>query len=97
MKSPSPKARLQDAATYFRSEIEKAEAAGAVREDMLLRLTLSDVSRLRRDRSLAVTDISFIDGVMRFLGVKVDEGNVSASVLSPSQVVVQADESAPSA
>lgn len=97
MKSPSPKARLQDAATYFRSEIEKAEAAGAAREDMLLRLTLSDVSRLRRDRNLAVTDISFIDGVMRFLGVKVDEGNVSASVLSPSQVIAQADESAPSA
>ena len=84
MKAPSPKARLADAATYFRAEIEKAEAAGASREDMVLRLTLSDVSRLRRDRNLAVTDISFVDGVMRFLGVRVDEGGVTASVLNPN-------------
>lgn len=97
MKTSSPKARLQDAATYFRSEIEKAEAAGASRDEMILRLTLSDVSRLRRDRNLAVTDISFVDGVMRFLGVRVDEGGVSASVLAPSQVIAQADESAPTA
>lgn len=82
MKNPSPKTRLQDVATYFRAQIEKAEAAGVAREDMILQLTLSDVSRLRRDRNLPVTDISFADGVMRFLGVKVDEGGVAASVLT---------------
>lgn len=97
MKSSSPKARLQDAASYFRTKIEKAEAAGVARDDMILRLTLSDVSRLRRDRNLAVTDISFVDGVMRFLGVRVDEGGVAASVLSSSQVADEADESTPSA
>ena len=52
---------------------------------MLLRLTLSDVSRLRRDRNIAVTDISYVDGVMRFLGVRVDEGGVTTSVLSSTQ------------
>lgn len=82
MRSATPKARTLDVAAYFRSEIEKAEAAGATREDMILKLTLSDMSRLRRDRSLSVTDISFADGVMRFLGVRVDEGGVAVSALS---------------
>lgn len=85
MKSSSPKARTLDAAAYFRTEIEKAEAAGAARESMLLKLTLSDVSRIRRDRNLSVTDISYADGVMRFLGVKVDEGGVTVSVLNAGQ------------
>jgi hypothetical protein len=97
MKSPSPKARLLDTGAHFRNEIEKAEAAGAVRADMILRLTLSDVSRLRRDRNIAVTDISYVDGVMRFLGVRVDEGGVTTSVLSSTQDLSPADESAKTA
>lgn len=68
-------------AEIFRREIEKAEAAGVAREDMTLRLTLNDADRLRRDRSLAVADISFADGVMRFIGVRVEQGGVAASVL----------------
>lgn len=69
------------AALRLRAEIEKAEAAGARREDLSLHLTLSDVSQLKRDRSLAVTDISFADGAMRYLGVTIVAGGVSASVL----------------
>ena len=68
-------------AVHFRGEIEKAEAAGLAREDMTLRLTLTDVSKLKRDPSLAVTDISFSGGAMRFLGVKVEAGGVPESVL----------------
>jgi len=76
MRSPRLSAALQ-----FRAEIEKAEAAGVLRDDMSLHLTLGDVAELKRDRTLPVTDISFAGGPMRFLGVKIVEGGVSASVL----------------
>ena len=65
----------------FRKQIEAALAAGAAPEDMTLRLTLGDVSKIRRDRSLALADLSFSGGVMRFLGVKVEQGGVAASNL----------------
>ena len=77
MRSP----KRAPAALHLRAEIEKAEAAGAPREDMSLHLTLNDVNELKRDRNLAVTDISFTGGVMRYLGVKVVQGGVSVSVL----------------
>jgi hypothetical protein len=81
MKTSPGQDRRGRAADHFRGEIDKAEAAGVAREDMTLRLTLGDVHQLRRDSSLAVTDISFIGGVMRFLGVKVAEGGVPQSTL----------------
>lgn len=77
MKSP----KRASAALYLRAEIEKAEAAGVSREDMSLHLTLNDVNQLKRDRSLPVSDISFADGTMRYLGVEVVQGGVSVSVL----------------
>jgi hypothetical protein len=81
MKTPATPPRRAAAAVYFRSEIEKAEAAGSSRDDMLLHLTLSDVSQIKRDRSLALTDIAFAGETMRFLGVKVEQGGVAESVL----------------
>jgi hypothetical protein len=48
---------------------------------MTLKLTLSDVNKLQRDRSLPVVDISFAGGVMRYLGVAIDQGGVSESSL----------------
>lgn len=81
LKAPPPVARRAPPAIHFRGEIEKAEAAGFTREDLLLRLTLTDVSKLKRDTSLAVTDISFFDGAMRFLGVRVEAGGVAESIL----------------
>jgi hypothetical protein len=68
----------------FRTAIEKAEAAGAARADMVLRLTLRDAADLKRDRSVAVADISFADGVMRFMGVLVTPGGVAVSALETS-------------
>jgi hypothetical protein len=83
MKAPPPNnTRYASAATRFRGEIEKAEAAGVTRRRMTLQLTLSDVSQLRRDRSLPVADISFKDGEMRYLGVKVVPGGVTESQLN---------------
>ena len=81
MRSPSIPVRRATAAIHFRNEIEKAEAAGASREEMVLHMTLSDVSHLKRDRTLALTDLNFADGTMRFLGVKVEQGGVAESVL----------------
>lgn len=65
----------------FRSEIGKAKLAGIEPSALLLRLTRGDMSRLRRDNSLGVDDISFLNGQMRFLDVLVSEGEVEASSL----------------
>ena len=65
----------------FRQAIEKAEADGALRADMVLRLTLRDAADLKRDRSVAVADISFAGGEMRFMGVLVTPGGVAVSGL----------------
>jgi hypothetical protein len=75
--------RLRRSADIFRADIEKALADGAKLNKMVLRLTLSDASEIKRDRNLAVSDISFKDGVMRFLGVKVEQGGVTSSRLDP--------------
>ena len=84
MKSPQTSVRRQSVAVHFRDEIAKAEAQGVSRTDMTLQLTLSDVSHLRRDRSLPVADIKFADGAMWYLGVKVEQGGVPVSVLRHS-------------
>jgi hypothetical protein len=77
---PIPTRRVSPAA-LFRGQIERAEADGVTREQMTLRLTHADTSILKRDRDLAVADISFSEGVMRYLGVKVEEGRVTVSEL----------------
>ncbi|HYG27752.1 MAG TPA: hypothetical protein VD906_12685, partial [Caulobacteraceae bacterium] len=76
---PTPSARRS--AETFRAAIEKGTQEGYSLDDMLLRLTLGDASELKRDRSLAIEDISFKDGVMRFLGVKVAPGGITTSRL----------------
>jgi hypothetical protein len=81
MKAPTLTPRRAEPAVHFRGEIEKAEAAGLAREDMILRLTFTDVSKLKRDASLAVADISFSGGAMWFLGVRVEAGGLPESVL----------------
>jgi hypothetical protein len=68
----------------FRTAIEKAEAEGARRDEMVLRLTSRDAADLKRDKTIAVADISFAGGVMRFLGVKVVQGGLEASALDVS-------------
>jgi hypothetical protein len=65
----------------FRPQIAAALAEGASSDDMILRLTLNDASRLSRDRDIPVADISFTGGVMRYLGIRVEKGGVPESVL----------------
>lgn len=74
----------QSPAVLFRSEIEAAVADGASVKAMTLRLTLNDGRRLRRDQSVPLEQISYLGGEMHFLGVRVMEGGVAASVLDRS-------------
>lgn len=78
---PPQPARRGPPARVFRTQIEAAEAEGVDRNDMTLRLTLNDATALKRDRELPVADLSFAGGVMRFLGVKIEQGGVPESVL----------------
>jgi hypothetical protein len=65
----------------FRAAIERAKQDGLDPSAMMLRLTLGDVSRLKRDPSIAANDISFSGDEMRYLGVKVAPGGVETSAL----------------
>lgn len=77
---PPPKPRTP-ISVQLREAIANAEAEGHARPDMTLRLTRADDSHLRRDRTIAVDDIRFSGGVMRYLDVKVVVGGVAASSL----------------
>lgn len=80
-RAPQPQSYVRRTAEIFRAAIEKAAGEGYGADDMLLRLTLGDASELKRDRTLAIEDISFTGGVMRFLGVKVAPGGITTSRL----------------
>jgi hypothetical protein len=65
----------------LRNLIAAAERDGCKPDAMLLHLTLGDASELKRDRSVAVHEISFSEEGMKFLGVKVVQGGVTVSSL----------------
>jgi hypothetical protein len=83
MMSPHEKTprRRGSAADEARLAIEQAEADGVARENMTLRMTLRDVSELKRDPKVGIADIAFSPEGMRYLGVMVDPGGVSLSTL----------------
>jgi hypothetical protein len=84
MKAPNatrPSMPPQAPAELFRDQIEAAVAEGVAPEDMTLKLTLGDTHKLKRDPKVALADISFAGGVMRYLGVKVEQGGVPESTL----------------
>jgi hypothetical protein len=78
--APSRPTKWVSPAVTFRQQIEAALDSGAEHESLTLRLTCLDASYLKRDQNLAIADISFAGGVMRFLGVRVEQ-NVAASEL----------------
>jgi hypothetical protein len=65
----------------FKAAIEQARLDGVDTSALLLRLTLGDLSRLKRDREIAADAISFAGDEMRYLGVKVVGGDVETSAL----------------
>jgi hypothetical protein len=80
-KAPASPRPGETPAKRFRSQIEAALADGASADDLTLKLTLRDASRLTRDPNTPVADVSFSGGTMRFLGVKIEQGGVAESVL----------------
>ena len=76
-----PARRRGTAAEEARLAIEQADADGVKRAAMTLRMTLRDVSELKRDPKVPMADISYGEGGMRYLGVAVDQGGVTSSTL----------------
>ncbi len=68
-------------AKRFGREIAAARRAGTDPAELTLRLTLMDASKIKRDREIALEDISFSPEGMRFMGVRVVEGGVKSSDL----------------
>jgi hypothetical protein len=79
--APKPARRRGSAAEEARYMIEQADADGVARDAMTLRMTLRDVSELKRDPKVPMADISYGEGGMRYLGVAVDQGGVTQSTL----------------
>ncbi len=80
-KPMSPSAARVPTAAGFRQAIAQAESDGIDKKKMTLRVTMRDESELKRDRTVRVDEISFKDGEMRFLGVKVVSGGITSSTL----------------
>lgn len=68
-------------AEQFKREIEKAQQDGVSTGALLLKLTRGDGAKLKRDRNIPTDSISFAGGEMRYLGVKVIEGETADSAL----------------
>jgi hypothetical protein len=76
-----PARRRGSSAEEARYLIEAADADGVKRAAMTLRMTLRDVSELKRDPKVATADISYGPDGMKYLGVAVDQGGVTQSTL----------------
>jgi hypothetical protein len=76
-----PARRRGSSAEEARYLIEAADADGVKRADMTLRMTLRDVSELKRDPKVPMADISYGPDGMKYLGVAVDQGGVTQSTL----------------
>jgi hypothetical protein len=79
--TPKPTRRRGSAAEEARFAIEQAEADGVARDAMTLRMTLRDVSELKRDPKVPMADIAYGPDGMTYLGVAVDQGGVTQSSL----------------
>ena len=79
-----PSRRRGSAAEEMKLLIDQADAEGVARKMMVLRMTLRDASELKRDPKVAMEDISYKDGEMRYLGVPVAQGGVISSTLDTS-------------
>jgi hypothetical protein len=76
-----PARRRGSSAEEARLLIEAADADGVKRAAMTLRMTLRDVSELKRDPKVPMADISYGPDGMKYLGVAVDQGGVTQSTL----------------
>lgn len=72
----------QDTIGGLREAIAEADGQGADRAGLTLHLTHRDAALLKRSPAVAMEEISFLGGEMRFLGVKVEVGSVTVSSLA---------------
>lgn len=79
-RTPASSAR-RNPVIELRAAIAEAEGRGVKRAKMLLKLTHSDASMLKRSHDVAPNEISFENG-MTFLGVRVETGTVTVSALT---------------
>lgn len=63
----------------LRAWIANAEREGVARADMQLNLSHRDLAGLKRSPCVSMEEITFFDGVMRFLGVEVVAAATAAS------------------
>jgi hypothetical protein len=91
----TPTRRRGSAGEEMRLLIETAEQEGVDRKKMVLRMTLRDASELKRDPKVAMEDISYTDGRMRYLGVPVAQGGVVTSILDTSGGPIDIEPPAP--
>jgi len=89
MSPRTPTRRRGSAAEEMRLLIDKADQDGIDRKLMVLRMTLRDVSELKRDPRVASEDIAYKDGQMRYLGIPVAQGGVTQSTLDTSGAPVE--------
>lgn len=75
---PVPKS---DTILSLRAAIADADDQGADRAGLTLHLTHRDAALLKRSPAVAMEEISFLGGEMRFLGVRVEVGSVTVSAL----------------
>ena len=75
---PVPK---HDTILLLRTAIAEAGDNGSDLSAMTLHLTHRDAALLKRSPNVAMEEISFLGGEMRFLGVKVEVGAVTVSAL----------------
>ncbi|MFZ5671109.1 MAG: hypothetical protein ACOY4K_16595 [Pseudomonadota bacterium] len=71
----------RDVIAEFRAAIAAAGNEGAAPRDMVLRVTHRDAALLKLSPAVGLDEISFADGEMRFLGVRVEIGAVTVSAL----------------
>jgi len=81
MLTQKPARRRGSAAEEARMAIEQAEADGVARAAMTLRMTLRDVSELKRDPKVPMADISYGPEGMTYLTVLVEQGGVTVTTL----------------
>ncbi len=75
---PIPKS---DTILALRAAIAEAGDTGADLSALTLHLTHRDAALLKRSPAVAMEEISFLGGEMRFLGVRVEVGSVTVSGL----------------
>lgn len=84
--TPATDARIDQ----VRNWIARADREGLLRADMQLHLSHRDLSGLKRSPAVATDEISFLNGVMRFLDIEVVDAAASASRLARRPDVVEA-------